>query len=193
MTLAALGLAIWFARRAINSALTPMMALVGEAQQIGAGHLNRSIELRRDDEIGLLARAFNDMTVKLREAKRQSETRLHRAQQMSDAALENLFDPVLVTDATRTLVHLNRAAQGLFGPATKLSGLPVSQAIEDPKIVAAIERAISSGTVSAEEGEAALVKVHSGEGRRDARLSLARNTHARRRKRFWARFWCSKT
>ncbi len=163
MTLAALGLAIWFARRAVNSALTPLMALAQEAEQIGAGHLNRSIELRRDDEIGLLARAFNDMTGKLRQAKRQQETRLHRAQQMSDAALENLFDPVLVFDATRTLVHLNRAAQGLFGPASKLAGLPLSQAIEDRKIVAAIERAISSGTVSAEEGEAALVKVQLGQ------------------------------
>jgi len=157
MTLASLGLAIWFARRAINSALTPLLALVQEAEQIGAGHLNRTIELRRDDEIGLLARAFNDMTARLREAKRGQETRLHRAEQMSDAALENLFDPVLVTDATRTLVHLNRAAQGLFGTAQKLTGRPLTQAIGEPKIVAAIERAIASGTVSADEGEAALV------------------------------------
>ena len=163
MTLAALGLALWFARRAINSALTPLLALVQEAEQVGAGHLNRSIELRRDDEIGLLARAFNDMTVKLREAKREQETRLHRAQKMSDAALENLFDPVLVTDATRTLVHLNKAAQGLFGPAQKLSGLPLAQAIGEPKIVAAIERAIVSGQTSAEEGEAALVSIQNGE------------------------------
>jgi len=157
MTLASLGLAIWFARRAINSALTPLLALVQEAEQIGAGHLNRTIELRRDDEIGLLARAFNDMTARLREAKRGQETRLHRAEQMSDAALENLFDPVLVTDATRTLVHLNRAAQGLFGTAQKLTGRPLAQAIGEPKIVAAIEKAIASGTVSADEGEAALV------------------------------------
>jgi len=157
MTFASLGLAIWFARRAINSALTPLLALVQEAEQIGAGHLNRTIELRRDDEIGLLARAFNDMTARLREAKRGQETRLHRAEQMSDAALENLFDPVLVTDATRTLVHLNRAAQGLFGTAQKLTGRPLAQAIGEPKIVAAIERAIASGTVSADEGEAALV------------------------------------
>jgi len=164
LTLAALGLAIWFARRAVNAALTPLLALVQEAEQIGAGHLNRSIELRRDDEIGLLARAFNDMTGKLRVAKQGQETRLQRARQMSDAALDNLFDPVLVTDATRTLVHLNRAAQGLFGPATKLSGLPLSRAVEEPKIVAAIEGAIASGTVSADEGDAALVSLQGGEG-----------------------------
>ncbi|RYX83098.1 HAMP domain-containing protein [bacterium] len=170
MTLAALGLAIWFARRAINLALTPLMALVQETEQVGAGHLNRQIELRRDDEIGLLARAFNDMTAKLREARKQQDTRLHRAEKMSDAALENLFDPVLVTDATRTLVHLNKAAQGLFGPAQKLSGLPLAQAVAEPKIVSAVERAISSSAVSAEEGAAGLISIQSGDSERIYRL-----------------------
>ncbi len=170
MTLTTFGLAIWFARRAINLALTPLMALVQETEQVGAGHLNRQIELRRDDEIGLLARAFNDMTAKLREAKKQQDTRLHRAQKMSDAALENLFDPVLVTDATRTLVHLNKAAQGLFGPAQKLSGLPLAQAVAEPKIISAIERAISSSAISAEEGAAGLISIQSGDAERIYRL-----------------------
>ena len=180
MTLAALGLALWFARRAINSALTPLLALVQEAEQVGAGHLNRQIELRRDDEIGLLARAFNDMTGRLREAQREQQTRLHRAQKMSDAALENLFDPVLVTDATRTLVHLNKAAQGLFGPAQRLAGMPVSQAIDEPKIIAAIERATLSGAVSAEEGAAGLVSIQNGENESEnARIYRLRATPMR--------------
>ena len=170
LTLGALGLAIWFARRAVNSALTPLMALAMEAEQVGAGHLNRTIELRRDDEIGLLARTFNDMVAKLREARREQDLRLHRAQKMSDAALENLFDPVLVTDATRTLVHLNRAAQGLFGPEQKLAGLPLAQAVAQPKIVAAIERAIASRETSAEEGQAGLISIESGEAQRIYRL-----------------------
>ena len=170
MTLTALGMAIAFARRAINLALTPLMALVQEAEQVGAGHLNRQIELRRDDEVGLLARAFNDMTTKLREAKKQQDTRLHRAEKMSDAALENLFDPVLVVDATRTLVHLNKAAQGLFGPAQKLSGLPLAQAVAEPKIIAALDRAVSASAVSAEEGEAGLISVQNADAKRIYRL-----------------------
>jgi PAS domain S-box-containing protein len=157
MTLAALALAIWFARAAINSALTPLLALVQEAEQIGAGHLNRSIELRRDDEIGLLAKAFNGMTEKLRVARKKEEQRLHRAQQMSDAALENLFDPVMVTDATGTIVHLNRAAQGVFGPVSQLRGQLVSRVIHETKIAAAIEDAIRSETTSAKEDEGGLV------------------------------------
>ncbi len=170
LTLAALGLAIWFARRAVNAALTPLLALVQEAEQIGAGHLNRSIELRRDDEIGLLARAFNDMTGKLRVAKQGQETRLQRAQKMSDAALESLFDPVIVADATRTLVHLNRAAQGLFGPASKLAGLPLARALDEPKIVAALEGAITSGAVAADEGAGGLISIQSGDAQRVYRV-----------------------
>ncbi|HEX8463214.1 MAG TPA: ATP-binding protein [Abditibacterium sp.] len=170
MTLAALGLAIVFARAAINSALTPLLALVQEAEQIGAGHLNRKIELRRDDEIGLLATAFNGMTERLRVARQKEQQRLHRAQQMSDAALENLFDPVLVTDATGTIVHLNKAAQGVFGPVSQLSGQLVSRVIHDLKIAAAIEGAIRQETTSAEEGEAGFVTLGEAEKARVYRL-----------------------
>jgi NtrC-family two-component system sensor histidine kinase KinB len=159
MTLAALALAIVFARAAINSALTPLLALVQEAEQIGAGHLNRTIQLRREDEIGLLANAFNGMTEKLRVARKKEEQRLHRAEQMSDAALENLFDPVLVTDATGTIVHLNRAAQGVFGPVSQLQGQLVSRVIHEPKIALAIEDAIRSQATSAKEDETGMVTI----------------------------------
>lgn len=115
-------------------------------------------------------RTFNDMVAKLREARREQDLRLHRAQKMSDAALENLFDPVLVTDATRTLVHLNKAAQGLFGPESKLAGMPLAKVVEQPKIVSAIERAIVSREISAEEGAAGLISIESGDNERIYRL-----------------------
>ena len=169
-TVATIILAFIFARSAINASLTPLIALAQEAEQIGAGHLNRKIELRREDEVGQLARAFNEMTAKLREANKEQQQRLHRAEKMSDAALESLFDPVLVTDATGTVVHLNRAAQGLFGPAHKAAGVPVGQIIHEPKIVTAIERAIRTESVSAEEGEAGLVSLQSDDCARVYRL-----------------------
>lgn len=170
MTTGALLLAAIFAYRAINSALTPLLALAQGAEEIGAGHLNRSIELHRTDEIGTLAQSFNMMAKKLREARQVEQQRLHRAQQMSDAALESLYDPVIVTDATGSVVHLNRAAQGLFGPAEKASGLPIAQAVSEPRIAEAVERAVRHERVSDEEGEESLVPLQVGGTQRTYRM-----------------------
>lgn len=157
MTIGALLLAVVFALRSINSALTPLLALSQGAEEIGAGHLNRRIELNRGDEIGVLADSFNTMAEKLREARRIEQQRLHRAQKMSDAALESLYDPVIVTDASGSVVHLNLAAQELFGSSEKASGLPIAQVVNEPRITAAVEHAIRQERVSAEEGEEAFV------------------------------------
>jgi PAS domain S-box-containing protein len=159
LTLGTLLLALIFTRQAINSALTPLLALAQGAQQIGAGHLNRSIELRRNDEIGLVAGAFNDMAAKLRAASREQQQRLHRAEKMSDAALEALYDPVIVTDATGAVVHFNQAAEALFGPAAGAAGRPAAQVVGEEHITAAIERAIRSDQISADESEAALASL----------------------------------
>ena len=170
ITIGALGLAVLFARGAINSALTPLLALSQGAEEIGAGHLNRRIELRRSDEIGTLATAFNDMAEKLREARRVEQQRLHRAQKMSDAALESLYDPVIVTDATGSVAHLNRAAQGLFGPAEKAAGLPIARVVHEPRIVEALDRAARQQQVLADEGEESVVPLTLGGARRDYRI-----------------------
>ena len=92
-------LALFFASWTVRAALDPLRTLARQAEEIGAGHLNQRIELNRTDEIGALAHSFNPMAEKLREARKQEEERLQRAERMSDAALENLYDPVIVTDA----------------------------------------------------------------------------------------------
>lgn len=170
MTVGALFLAVLFAHRAINSALTPLLALAQGAEEIGAGHLNRRIELHRSDEIGVLAHSFNVMAEKLREARRIEQQRLHRAQKMSDAALESLYDPVIVTDATGSVVHLNRAAQALFGPVERATGLPIAQVVNEPRIAEAVERAARQEYVSAEEGEDAFVSLQVDGSQRTYRL-----------------------
>ena len=163
LTVGALALAVAFAHRAINSALTPLLALSQGAEEIGAGHLNRRIELHRSDEIGTLAQSFNMMAEKLREARRVEQQRLHRAQKMSDAALESLYDPVIVTDATGSVVHLNRAAQGVFGPSERASGLPIAQLVQEPRIAQAVEQAAREGHVSAAENDFVSLQVDGNE------------------------------
>ena len=74
----ALGLAL----RTVQSALIPLVSLVRQAEEIGAGRLNQRIEVQRDDEIGALAGAFNSMSGKLSEAREALQTRLIRAERL---------------------------------------------------------------------------------------------------------------
>lgn len=170
MTAAALILALFFALRMIGSSLTPLRTLARQAEEIGAGHLNQRIELRRDDEIGALAASFNHMAESLQYARRNEEERLHRAERMSDEALESLYDPVIVTDANGAVTHLNHAAEGLFGPARRATRKAVSDVVHNKRIARAVDRAIRHESVSAEEGEGAFVGVEVEGSERTYRL-----------------------
>ena len=170
VTVGAVLLALVLVPWTIRTVLTPLVSLSRQAEEIGLGRLNQRISLNRNDEIGTLALSFNTMSEKLREARRIADERLKRAERMSDAALENLYDPVLVTDATGKLVHLNRAAEGLFGPEKRLVGMSVSNAIKDRRVSEAISKAIQHSSVSAPEGEADFVPIQVGETKRFYRL-----------------------
>jgi PAS domain S-box-containing protein len=171
-------LALTLAWRLIGTIMTPLVSLTRQAEEIGAGHLDQRIEVQREDEIGLLARTFNEMAERLRAARRLEEERLRRAEQMSDAALANLYDPVVVTDAASRVVHLNRAAEGLFGPAERARNRPASEVVRDRRLTEAIDRAVSQEQTSAEEGAAALISFHIADGA-EARVYRLRATPMR--------------
>jgi two-component system, NtrC family, sensor histidine kinase KinB len=158
ITAAAVLVGLGLARRSIGALMMPLISLTRHAEQIGAGHLNQRLETRRADEIGQLAHTFNQMAANLEEARRTAEARLHRAERMSDAALESLYDPVIVTDAAGSIVHLNRAAEGLLGPESRARGRSARSVLSEERLAHAIERAIQQEYVSAEEGEAARVR-----------------------------------
>jgi NtrC-family two-component system sensor histidine kinase KinB len=170
VTVAAFLLALFFASWTIRAALDPLRTLARQAEEIGIGHLNQRIVLNRTDEIGALALSFNKMAEKLREARKQEEERLRRAERMSDAALENLYDPVIVTDAQGRIVHLNKTAAVLFGTAARIVGTPIGQVVSDRRIVEAVDRAIHQESVSAAEDEAGFVPLTVGEAQRTYRL-----------------------
>jgi NtrC-family two-component system sensor histidine kinase KinB len=157
-------LAILLALRLTGTIMTPLISLTRQAEQIGEGHLNQRIEVRRNDEIGQLAQTFNGMAESLRQARRREEERLRRAERMSDVALESLYDPVIVTDASGRVVHLNRAAEGLFGPEARSQGRPAREVVREGRLAGAIERAVRQEQVSAEEGEGALISFRDGGG-----------------------------
>ncbi|HLJ53963.1 MAG TPA: ATP-binding protein, partial [Chthonomonadaceae bacterium] len=113
------------------------------------------------------------MAEKLREARRIEEERLSRAERMSDAALESLYDPVIVTDAAGRIVHLNTAAEGLYGAASDAGGRPIDAVVGEARIAEAVERAIHHERVSAPEDETGMVTRSTGDAERTYRTRVS--------------------
>jgi two-component system, NtrC family, sensor histidine kinase KinB len=170
VTGATLLLALVLAMRLVRVALTPLASLAEQAGRIGTGEQERRLFVDRKDEIGKLSHAFNDMADRLQEARRIERRRLEAAEQMSDAALESLYDPVVVTDAQGRIVRLNRAAAGLFGGSVKGEGVSRVETLGDRRIVRALRNAIDEDRVSAGEDDTALVPIRVGDAPRTYRL-----------------------
>ncbi len=149
--------------------LKPLHMLAERVQSIGEGDLDQRLVLRRNDELGSLAKSFNHMADSLQEAKMRALQRLQRAEKMSDQALESLYDPVIVTDSRGNIAYLNKAAEGLFGPSPDIPRIPIISHRGDELIVKAIHRAIQQETVLATEDETSLIPIQVGETTRKYR------------------------
>ncbi|HZQ67383.1 MAG TPA: methyl-accepting chemotaxis protein [Terriglobales bacterium] len=74
-TLLALGLGVVIAYTTAKSITSALTSLIGVAEQIGnAGDLDHEIAIKRDDEIGQLARTFSNMVIYLKEMAAVSES-----------------------------------------------------------------------------------------------------------------------
>lgn len=161
--------AVLLGLRMVQRALNPLANLAQRAERIASGIFQPSEDSDRADEVGALARSFHVMEDNLAAMRRKEVRRLQRAEQMSDAAIDSLYDPVIVTDAQRRIVHLNRAAEGLFGSVKPGSRVPIDSQVPDRRIVKAIDAAIED-RVSAAEDEAAMIVVRVGETERTYRI-----------------------
>jgi NtrC-family two-component system sensor histidine kinase KinB len=173
VAIVAVALALVLALHIVRIALRPLAVLAKHAEAVATGDLSQKALVPRNDEIGALADSFNSMVSKLAEVRSADVRRLQRAERMTDAALANLYDPVLVTDAKGRIVYLNQAAEGLFGKVSLDPRIPIEKVVPDRRIVRAVEKAIEESQVTASEGEAGFVTVGSGEAARTYRLRVS--------------------
>src|SRR5215471_5182511 len=114
---AALGLAtaLIFRWRFNAYVLTPISALTEKVKRIAEGDYDQYLEVRSRDEIGALAAEFNQMASRLRDVHKSDYWRLLLERKKSDAVINSIFEPVIVTDAGGNVTKINRAAVQLFG------------------------------------------------------------------------------
>jgi len=114
---AALGLAfaVIFAWRFTAYVVDPIATLTENAKHIAEGDYDQYIDIKSKDEIGVLATEFNQMASRLRDVHKSDYWRLLLERKKSDAVINSIFEPVIVTDAGGNVTKINRAAVQLFG------------------------------------------------------------------------------
>ncbi len=134
-----------------NTIVRPLHELTSATSRIASGALDSVVPVQTKDELGVLAGSFNRMAERLRELRRSDFGKVVLAQQMTEAAIDSLYDPVLVTDAEGRVTKLNHAAERLFGSESTSLGRPIAQVATDSRIAAAVADVLESQQVVARE------------------------------------------
>jgi len=168
-------LALLFAWRFISYIVEPVSVLADKARRIGEGDFDQHILIQSHDEIGLLASEFNRMATRLRDLRKSDSWRLLIERKKSDATIDALFEPVVVTDARGEVTKINDAARSLFVPAADASSndLNLTKFEAGERILQAVRDAVAMQQPVAAEGQAALVPVQVGGASRSYRLRTA--------------------
>ena len=111
-------LASLIALAASRAILDPIREVTRAARGLARGDLDQVVSPMSADELGELARAFNDMARTIRDFRQAGTARLLRAQQTAQATIDSFPDPVVVVDPTGSVERANPAARRVLGLAT---------------------------------------------------------------------------
>lgn len=145
---AGLMLAFFLANRIVE----PLRQLTSTTAKMAGGDLNARVIVSSTDEVGVLANEFNRMSERIRELRTSDMGKLVVAQQTTEAAIDSLYDPVIVTDDQGCVTRLNTAAEEIFGSQEDNNGRHVGEVARDTRIASAVEEALQSEQPVAGEG-----------------------------------------
>ena len=152
LTLMVAGVAVEFSLS--NAIVGPVRQLTDATMRVAAGDLDAAVPVRSADEIGALAGGFNRMAERIRELRRSDLGKLLVAQQTTEAAIDSLYDPVVVTDSAGRVTRINAAAERLFGARADTVGKPIDEVARDERVARAVAGVLQSGQAVASESAA---------------------------------------
>jgi NtrC-family two-component system sensor histidine kinase KinB len=153
----------------ILSVLRPLRLTAKGARQIGQGDLQQRIEWRAHDDLGVIGTELNRMAIRLRDLRETESGRRQMEFQLSDAVLQSIFEPVIVTDAKGHVLKLNQASIDLMGEAAG-DRMALANTPGGERILSAVREAVSMQRALATEGEAAMLPMRIGKAQRSYRL-----------------------
>ena len=148
LVVAGLLLAFFLANRIVE----PLLQLTATTAKMAGGDLDARVTVTSRDEVGVLAAEYNRMAERIRQLRRSDLGKLLIAQQTTEAAIDSLYDPVIVTDGAGCVTKLNNAAEEIFGSETENTGKHVGDIARDERIAGAVAEALESQRPVAGEG-----------------------------------------
>ena len=144
MTLIIVFSVTWFGLYLARGITVPIQLLAEGTREVAAGNLAYKVEVRANDEIGILVNSFNRMTgdlaqskTKLEEAYLDLQTKhveLEERRRYTETILEAVATGVISLDPSGRLTTVNRAAARMLGLSTE-AGQPAQQVFAGPEFV----------------------------------------------------------
>jgi signal transduction histidine kinase/HAMP domain-containing protein len=166
---AAIAAALVIAIGTVYFVLRPIHALSRDAQRIAQGNLEHRVEWSSRDDFGVIAGELSRISVRLRELRDSDAGRRQMEFQLSDAVLQSIFEPIIVTDGKGHVLKVNQAAAELLGEAAT-DRMALTNTPGGDKILSAIRDAVSMQKAVATEDEATMLPMRIGQQERSYRL-----------------------
>jgi signal transduction histidine kinase len=147
----------------------PIRILARDARKIAQGNLEHRIEWSSRDSFGQIAVELSRLALRLRDLRDSEAGRRQMEFQLSDAVLQSIFEPIIVTDAKGGILKLNQAARELLGQAAG-DRMALATTPGGEKILGAIRDAVSIQKAIADEDDAAMLPMRIGDRQRSYRL-----------------------
>jgi two-component system, NtrC family, sensor histidine kinase KinB len=149
--------------------LQPIRSLARDTRRIAQGNLEHRTDWTSRDSFGVIAAELNRITVRLRDLRDSDAGRRQMEFQLSDAVLQSIFEPIIVTDGKGHILKVNQAAAELLGQGAT-DRMALTNTPGGGKILSAIRDAIAMQKPVAGEGESALLPMRFGKADRSFRL-----------------------
>ncbi len=144
MTLIIVFSVTWFGLYLARGITVPIQLLAEGTREVAAGNLNYRVQVRADDEIGILVDSFNRMTADLKQSKTKLEaayddlqskhSELEGRRRYTETVLQAVATGVVSLDSAGRLTTVNRAAAQMLGlPAEGVVGRPARDIFRGPE------------------------------------------------------------
>src|ERR1039458_3273980 len=87
--------------------LSPIQNMARDARKIAQGSLEHRVEWSSRDSFGAIATELNRLAVRLRDLRDSEAGRRQMEFQLSDAVLQSIFEPIIVTDGKGHILKVN--------------------------------------------------------------------------------------